>query len=166
MSIGPLRPQSALASNSLSPPSPSSSSASSSPAATRPIPERSRPGGSEAFIRVLSREGAPPGAVRPASVGGVDAAARRAASTPPTAAVAVTAAEHPAGIRAMAERALAAEKRVDALIAAAGSGRTFSAAELIALQATVFRYSQTVEVISRATDRLVGAIKQTLGTQV
>jgi hypothetical protein len=37
---------------------------------------------------------------------------------------------------------------------------------LIALQATVFRYSQTVEVISSAADRVVGAIKQTLGTQV
>jgi len=66
----------------------------------------------------------------------------------------------------MAERALRAESEVEALIASAGHGRTFSAAELIALQATVFRYSQTVEVISRATDRLVGAIKQTLGTQV
>ncbi len=70
------------------------------------------------------------------------------------------------GLRAMAESALRAEKKVDALIAAAGRGRTFSAAELIALQATVFRYSQTVEVISRAADRLVGSVKQTLGTQV
>ena len=66
----------------------------------------------------------------------------------------------------MIERTLQAEKKVDALIAAAARGRTFSAGELIALQATVFRYSQTVEVISRAADRLVGSIKQTLGTQV
>ncbi|MEP6653978.1 MAG: hypothetical protein ABJA82_11495 [Myxococcales bacterium] len=73
--------------------------------------------------------------------------------------------ERPA-MRVLAERALDAEKRVEALIASAGNGRTFSAAELIALQATVFRYSQTVEVISRTADRLVGAIKQTLGTQV
>ncbi len=70
------------------------------------------------------------------------------------------------GVRGMAERALEAERRVDALVASVGHGRTFSAAELIALQATVFRYSQTVEVISRAADRVVGAIKQTLGTQV
>jgi hypothetical protein len=34
------------------------------------------------------------------------------------------------------------------------------------MQATVFRYSQTVEVLSRATDRLVGAVKQAFGTQV
>jgi hypothetical protein len=69
-------------------------------------------------------------------------------------------------VSAMAIRALQAEKKVDALIASVGRGRTFSAAELIALQATVFRYSQTVEIISRAADRVVGAIKQTLGTQV
>lgn len=69
-------------------------------------------------------------------------------------------------VRVLAERALDADKRVDALLASAGRGRSFSAGELIALQATVFRYSQTVEVISRAADRLVGAIKQTMGTQV
>ena len=38
--------------------------------------------------------------------------------------------------------------------------------EIRALQATVFRASQAVEVVSRATDKLVGAVKQTVGTQV
>jgi hypothetical protein len=66
----------------------------------------------------------------------------------------------------LADRALQAEGRIDALIEAARRGKTFSASELLAVQAEVFRYSQTVEVISRATDRLVGAVKQTLGTQV
>lgn len=70
------------------------------------------------------------------------------------------------GLREVAARALDAEKRFDALMASVAQGRTFSAAELIALQASVFRYSQTVEIISRATDRLLGAIKQTLSTQV
>lgn len=69
-------------------------------------------------------------------------------------------------MEAMVERTLQAENKVDTLIAAVARGRTFSPGELIALQATVFRYSQTVEVISRAADRLVGSIKQTLGTQV
>jgi hypothetical protein len=58
------------------------------------------------------------------------------------------------------------EMKLDALLEAAAKGKTFSAGELLAMQATVFKYSQTVEVLSRATDRLVGAIKQTLGTQV
>ena len=68
--------------------------------------------------------------------------------------------------RALIVRALAAETKVDALLEAAARGKTFSAAELLALQATVFRYSQTVEIVSRVADRLVGAIKQTMSTQV
>jgi len=73
----------------------------------------------------------------------------------------------PAGaVRAVFQRALGAEKQVDALLEAAARGRTFSPAQLLAMQATVARYSQTVEVVSRVADRLVGAIKQTMGTQV
>src|SRR4051812_35030747 len=70
------------------------------------------------------------------------------------------------GITRLLEGAVAGEKRVDAILEAAARGKTFTAAELLAMQATVFRYSQTVEVLSRATDRLVGAIKQTLGAPV
>jgi hypothetical protein len=62
--------------------------------------------------------------------------------------------------------ATAGEARIDALLDAAARGKTFTAGELLAMQATVFRYSQTIEVLSRATDRLVGAVNQTLGTQV
>jgi hypothetical protein len=69
-------------------------------------------------------------------------------------------------VQGLAERVGAGEARVDALLDAAARGKTFTAAELIAMQATVFRYSQAVEVLSRGADRLVGALKQTLGTQV
>jgi hypothetical protein len=62
--------------------------------------------------------------------------------------------------------AAAGEARLDAILEAAARGKTFTPTELLAMQATVFRYSQTVEVLSRVTDRLVGAVKQTLGTQV
>jgi hypothetical protein len=69
-------------------------------------------------------------------------------------------------VRGVLERAVAAERNVDTLLAAAARGKTFSPAELLALQATVFRYSQTVEIVSRVADRLVGAVKQVMGTQV
>jgi hypothetical protein len=73
----------------------------------------------------------------------------------------------PAGpVRAMFQRAQGAEKQVDALLEAAARGKTFTPAQLLAMQATVARYSQTVEVVSRVADRLVGAVKQTMGTQV
>jgi hypothetical protein len=63
-------------------------------------------------------------------------------------------------------RAADAERAVDALIAAAARGRTFTPAQLLALQATVARSAQTVEVLSRAADRVVGTVKQTLNAQI
>lgn len=70
------------------------------------------------------------------------------------------------GVARVLTNALGGERRLDALLEAAARGRTFTASELLAMQTTVFRYSQTVELLSRATDRLVGAVKQTLGTPV
>ncbi|HVU51904.1 MAG TPA: hypothetical protein VHL80_14505, partial [Polyangia bacterium] len=70
------------------------------------------------------------------------------------------------GVSRVLAGAAAGEARLDAILDAAARGKTFTPAELLAMQATVFRYSQNVEVLSRATDRLVGAVKQTLGTQV
>lgn len=69
-------------------------------------------------------------------------------------------------VRSMLERVVTEETKIDRVLEAAARGKTFSPAELLALQAAVFRYSQTVEVVSRVADRLVGAIKQTMGTQV
>lgn len=111
------------------------------------------------FIQVLS-EGQ-----RAAATGPPGPLAGVSAESPRSRAEATSGSGAPA-LKVLAVRALDAEKNVEALLAAAERGKTFSAGELIALQATVFRYSQTVEVLSRATDRLVGALKQTLGTQV
>ena len=99
-------------------------------------------------------------------------AAPAAAATPPPPRQPAGRAKPPAAplrprrCAALLERTLGAEQRVDTLLAAAARGKTFSPSELLALQATVFRYSQAVEVVSRATDKLVGAVKQTMGTQV
>jgi hypothetical protein len=68
--------------------------------------------------------------------------------------------------RRMGDDMFKAEAKVDRMIRLAQSGKAFNAQELMALQIEVFRYSQTVEVVSRTTDKLVGAVKQTLGTQV
>jgi len=125
-----------------------------------PIPT-SRPAGprrTRDFLNVLGEQiergpaPAPPPASRPTA-----AKARSATTTP---------APPASGVPALLERTLGAERRVDTLLAAAATGKTFSPAELLALQASVFRYSQTVEIVSRATDKLVGAVKQTMSTQV
>jgi len=123
-----------------------------------PIP-KSRPAGprrTRDFISVLGEQVGP-------------APAPRAPSTPPPnvrAAKVAAPAPAPSPVGALLERTLGDERRVDTLLAAAATGKTFSPGELLALQMTVFRYSQTVEVVSRATDKIVGALKQTMSTQV
>jgi len=134
---------------------------SGAPSSPAPLPPHtSRPAGprrTRAFVTVLDeRIGAPPSPTPPANAAPVPA-------RPPPATPARTS---PSPVGALLERTLAAENRVDTLLAAAARGKTFSPAELLALQASVFRYSQAVEVVSRATDKLVGAVKQTMGTQV
>jgi len=108
------------------------------------------------FLQVLETrdEGAPRPPQGPAS------------SQPTLPAGAATGPGAAAGLRALMMRALDAEDRLDRMMASAAAGKTFSAGQLLALQATAFRYAQTVEVLSRAADRLVGSIKQTLGTPV
>jgi len=122
------------------------------PPAPRPSPA---PRSARPFTAVLDERltSGPPTGPRP--TGPAPAATAPAATAPAR-----------APVRKMLEGMVSAEDRVDALVRAAAGGKTFSPAELIALQAAVFRYSQTVEVVSRVADRLVGAVKQTMGTQV
>jgi hypothetical protein len=120
-----------------------------------PSPPAHARGAPRTFLEVLG-EGSP----RPG----------RPPAGPPTATAAPTSPSAPSPLARGLTRALAGaaagEARLDAILDAAARGKTFTATEMLAMQATVFRYSQTVEVLSRATDRLVGAVKQTLGTQV
>lgn len=69
-------------------------------------------------------------------------------------------------LQALLAVADAADRRVEALLVEARAGRSFTPAELLAMQAEVFRHAQAIEVLARTTDKLVGGLKQTLGTQV
>jgi hypothetical protein len=117
---------------------------------------RAAPGAS--FVEVLREGAARPG---PAAPPGPPAGSVRAPAAVPRGQPWLA-----RGISRALEGAAKGEAKLDAILDAAARGKTFTPAELLAMQATVFRYSQTVEVLSRATDRLVGAVKQTLGTQV
>jgi hypothetical protein len=109
------------------------------------------------------RRGSVPAPAKPSFAATLSAAPPRPIAAHPPAASTPRA---PGAGRALFERALGAERNMDVLLQAAATGKTFRPGELLALQASVFRYSQTVEVVSRVADRLVGAIKQTMGTQV
>lgn len=59
-----------------------------------------------------------------------------------------------------------AQARLDAVLAAARSGRTFTAAELIGLQAEAYRCSQTVDLASKLVEQGAQSVKQALNTQI
>jgi hypothetical protein len=138
----------------------------STPPRPAPAPTRhARPAPGRTFLEVLGEGGvrrtppaAPPRASRAEVPAPGPARSPSPAASPPSPLA--------RGLARALEGASAGEARLDAILDAAARGKTFTATELLAMQATVFRHSQTVEVLSRATDRLVGALKQTLGTQV
>lgn len=63
-------------------------------------------------------------------------------------------------------RVAAAQARMDRILALAASGRTFSPAELLSLQAGVVEASQTVDLAGKLLDRVSGGVKTLLQTQV
>jgi len=63
-------------------------------------------------------------------------------------------------------RVSAAQARMDRILALAASGRTFSPAELLSLQAGVAEASQTVDLAGKVLDRVSGGVKTLLQTQV
>jgi hypothetical protein len=63
-------------------------------------------------------------------------------------------------------RVAAAQARMDRILAQAASGRTFSPAELLSLQAGVAEASQTVDLAGKVLDRVSGGVKTLLQTQL
>jgi hypothetical protein len=59
-----------------------------------------------------------------------------------------------------------AQARVDAVLAAARAGRTFTAAELIGLQTEAYRCAQTVDLASKLAEQGAQSVKQALNTQL
>jgi hypothetical protein len=76
----------------------------------------------------------------------------------------------PARLGTAATRALegieAAQGRLDGLLAAARSGRTFTAQELMALQGEAYRYSQTVQLSAKLVEQGAQSVRQALNAQV
>jgi hypothetical protein len=73
---------------------------------------------------------------------------------------------HPVEPGAWLARVSAAQARMDRILALAASGRTFTPAELLSLQAGVAEASQTVDLAGKVLDRVSGGVKTVLQTQV
>jgi len=59
-----------------------------------------------------------------------------------------------------------ARSRLEGVLAAARSGRTFTAQELLGLQAEAYRTVQTVDLAVKATEQAAQSVRQALATQV
>ena len=59
-----------------------------------------------------------------------------------------------------------AQRRLDAVLEAARRGRTFTAQELLVLQAEAYRCAQTLDVASKAVEHAAQSVKQAANTQV
>lgn len=59
-----------------------------------------------------------------------------------------------------------AQGRLDEILAQARSGRTFTGAELLALQAEAHRFSHTVELASKVVEQGAQTVKQAVNTPV
>jgi hypothetical protein len=64
------------------------------------------------------------------------------------------------------DRLQSAQHRMDEVLRLAESGKTFSPAELLALQAHVYRASQQLDLAGKVVDKATGGVKQVLQTQV
>jgi len=68
-------------------------------------------------------------------------------------------------LRSAARSLASGEASLDASIARLSHGRSLSPEELIALQATVYRYAAEVEMAAKLTDKLTGAVRTALTSQ-
>ena len=59
-----------------------------------------------------------------------------------------------------------AQRRLDAVLEAGRRGRTFTAQELLVLQAQAYRCAQTLDVASKAVEHAAQSVKQAANTQV
>jgi hypothetical protein len=59
-----------------------------------------------------------------------------------------------------------ARARLDAVLVEARRGRTFSAGELLALQAHAYRAAQVLEVASKVVEQGAQSVRQAVNTQV
>jgi hypothetical protein len=64
------------------------------------------------------------------------------------------------------DRISEAQQRLDHLLERAQSGRSFTAAELLSMQARVYRASQELDLVGKVVEKAASGVKQVLQTQL
>lgn len=70
------------------------------------------------------------------------------------------------GFRKILGGVMDGQGKLDSIIKLATSGKKFGHQQLLAIQASVYKYSQELELTSKVVEKSTGAIKQTMQTQV
>jgi hypothetical protein len=96
--------------------------------------------------------------------------AQQAATSPGrvegTKAVATAEAARSASAAKVLDQVAAAQARMEQVLKLAESGKAFSPAELLSLQAHVYRASQELDLAGKVVEKATGGVKQVLQTQV
>ncbi|WP_370459053.1 hypothetical protein [Aggregicoccus sp. 17bor-14] len=66
----------------------------------------------------------------------------------------------------LVDRVSQAQQRLDHILRLAESGKSFSAVELLAFQAHVYRASQELDLAGKVVEKATGGVKQVLQTQL
>ncbi len=91
-----------------------------------------------------------------------------APAAPPVAAVGCESARPSPGLKAVqvVDQVAKAQVQLDSVLRLAQSGKTFTPAELLALQAQVCRVSQELDLAGKVVEKATSGVKQVLQTQV
>jgi hypothetical protein len=70
------------------------------------------------------------------------------------------------GLKAVLNQVVEGQNKLDQIIKMATSGKTYGNQELLAIQASVYKFSQELELTSKVVEKATSGVKQTMQTQV
>jgi hypothetical protein len=70
------------------------------------------------------------------------------------------------GLKALLGQVVEGQNKLDQIIKMATSGKTYGNQELLAIQASVYKFSQELELTSKVVEKATSGVKQTMQTQV
>jgi hypothetical protein len=70
------------------------------------------------------------------------------------------------GFKAVLQQVVNGQNKLDEIIKMATSGKTYGNQELLAIQASVYKFSQELEMTSKVVEKATSGVKQTMQTQV
>lgn len=70
------------------------------------------------------------------------------------------------GLKSLLGQVVEGQNKLDQIIKMATSGKTYGNQELLAIQASVYKFSQELELTSKVVEKATSGVKQTMQTQV